>query len=108
VSKAAPGRLTALEQHVMLAMLQLAPQASVAAIVMYLIRKRQRAQEPSPVYVALRRLDDWGYARASRGLPKPGGRAKTLYSLTDAGLAALQQSLQPGARLRRKAMSPLR
>jgi DNA-binding PadR family transcriptional regulator len=113
VGKAPPGRLTALEQQVMLAMLHLAPQASGPAIIMYLMRKRQREQKPSPVYAALYRLRDWGYANAAPGLPtpKPGGRAKTLYSLTEAGLAGLQQSLQPGAKLRRTrswAGSPLR
>lgn len=103
VSKAALGRLTALEQLVMLAMLQLAPQASGAAIIMYLLHRRHGAQDPSSVYVALHRLRDWGYAKAAPGLPTPkaGGRAQTLYSLTDAGLAALHQSLQPGAKLRR-------
>ena len=113
MSKAASGRPTALEQQVMLAMLHLAPQASGAAIIMYLTRKRQGAQKPSPVYGALYRLRDWGYAKAAPGLPTPkrGGRAKTLYSITEAGLDALQQSLQPGAKLRRTrswATSPLR
>ena len=94
-------QLTALDQKVMLAAINLHPNAYGVAIQDH-IRERTR-EEPSigSLYAAIERLQDRGFIRTRLGEPtkERGGRAKLYVTVTARGQAALWQSLQALASL---------
>jgi DNA-binding PadR family transcriptional regulator len=92
-----------LEQHVLLAIVALHPNAYGVAIQDHI---RQRAgYEPSfgSVYSAIDRLEEKGFIRSRQGEPTPerGGRRKLYVTVTAAGQATLRQSLRAVSSLQR-------
>ncbi|HZP74848.1 MAG TPA: PadR family transcriptional regulator [Pseudolabrys sp.] len=90
-------QLTALDQKIMLAIVNLHPNAYGVSIQDH-IRERTREKPPSigSLYAALGRLEDRGFIKPRDGeaTPERGGRAKVYFSLTPKGQAALLQSLE--------------
>jgi DNA-binding PadR family transcriptional regulator len=64
-------------------------------------RRAGREFSITAVYAALDRLEQYGYARSqlSEPLPERGGRARKHFSITAAGLAALQSEREALARM---------
>jgi DNA-binding PadR family transcriptional regulator len=88
--------LTALEQHLLLAILKLHPAAYGVAIQDH-IRERT-GKEPSigSIYASLDRLEEKGFIKPRQGEPthERGGRRKLYFTITAPGQHALKQSLQ--------------
>jgi DNA-binding PadR family transcriptional regulator len=82
------------EKLLLLAILRLGRDAYGAAIFEELGRRTNRDSSPGAVYVTLRRLESKGMVRSQAGSPTPqrGGRAKKVYTLERAGLAALRDA----------------
>jgi PadR family transcriptional regulator, regulatory protein PadR len=90
-----------LEQHVLLAVMALNPDAYGVSIQSHI---QQRAgYEPSlgSIYAALERLEGKGYVRSRQGevTPERGGRRKLHFILTGSGQTTLQESLNAIASL---------
>jgi PadR family transcriptional regulator len=95
-------QLTALDQKVMLAAINLHPNAYGVAIQDH-IRERT-GQQPSSIgslYAAIDRLEERGFIKTRLGEPtkERGGRAKLYVTVTAKGQATLRQSLQALASL---------
>jgi PadR family transcriptional regulator PadR len=99
-------QLTALDQKVMLAAINLHPNAYGVAIQGH-IRERTGEDPPSigSLYAAIERLEDRGFIRTRLGEPtkERGGRAKLYVTVTAKGQATLRQSLQALAALQQGA-----
>lgn len=95
-------QLTALDQRVMLAAINLHPNAYGVAIQDH-IRERTGEKPPSigSLYAAIERLADRGFVATRLGekTDKRGGRAKLYVTVTAKGRATLQQSLRALASL---------
>jgi len=95
-------QLTALDQKVMLAAINLHPNAYGVAIQDH-VRERTGEAPPSigSLYAAIERLEDRGFIRTRLGEPTKarGGRAKLYVVVTARGQASLKQSLQALASL---------
>jgi len=82
------------EHHVMLALVRLGGRSRGAPIVLELEAVTNRAISPAAVFVALRRLEQRGYARSSKREARPGegGRGSREFHITAAGKAKLTES----------------
>jgi PadR family transcriptional regulator, regulatory protein PadR len=98
-------QLTALDQKVMLAAINLHPNAYGVAIQDH-IRERTGQQPPSigSLYAAIDRLQDRGFIKTQLGEPtkERGGRAKLYVTVTAKGQMALRESLQALALLQQQ------
>jgi DNA-binding PadR family transcriptional regulator len=90
------------ERLVLLAVLDLAGDAYAVPVRRETVRRAGRPISRGAVYVTLGRLEQKGYLDSWLGDPTPerGGRAKRLYRLRPAGLAALRRSLAALDRMR--------
>jgi PadR family transcriptional regulator PadR len=88
--------LTALEQHLMLAIVGLHPNAYGVTIQKHI--KDRTGREPSigSIYASLDRLGEKGFVTPRQGEPTTarGGRRKLYFTITAPGQLALRQSLQ--------------
>jgi len=89
------------EHHVMLALVRLGGRSRGAPIVLELESTTRRAVSPAAVFVALRRLEQRGYARSSKREARPGegGRGSREFQITVAGKAKLAESRRTFERL---------
>ena len=89
------------EHHVMLALVRLGGRSRGAPIVLELESATQRAVSPAAVFVALRRLEQRGYARSLKREARPGegGRGSREFQITSAGKAKLAESRRTFERL---------
>jgi PadR family transcriptional regulator PadR len=99
-------QLTALDQKVMLAVINLHPNAYGVSIQDH-IRERTKQKPPSigSLYAVIERLEDRGLIKTRLGDPteERGGRAKMYVTITAKGQATLRQSLQALALLQQGA-----
>jgi PadR family transcriptional regulator PadR len=95
--------ISALEQHVLLAIVALHPDAYGVSIQSHI--KRRAGYEPSigSTYAALDRLEDKGFVRSHQGekTPERGGRRKLHFTVTAPGEATLRESLRAISSLQR-------
>lgn len=98
-----PTEIGTVDQQVMLAVLQLRPQAYGISIQDHIEQQTGRAYSIGAIYGSLDRLERAGYAVSKRGeaTAQRGGRAKLYFDLTAAGQATLRQSLRALDVLRR-------
>jgi len=93
----------ALEQHVLLAIIALHPDAYGVSIQDHI--QRRAGYEPSigSIYAAVDRLEEKGFIKSRRGetTPQRGGRRKLHYTVTAAGQATLKESLRAISSLQR-------
>jgi len=89
------------EHHVMLALVRLGGRSRGAPIVLELETATRRAVSPAAVFVALRRLEQRGYARSAKREARPGegGRGSREFQITGAGKAKLAESRRTFERL---------
>jgi DNA-binding PadR family transcriptional regulator len=89
------------EHHVMLALVRLGGRSRGAPIVIELEDATGRTIAPAAVFVALRRLEQRGYARSSKREARPGegGRGTREFQITAAGKAKLAESRRTFERL---------
>jgi DNA-binding PadR family transcriptional regulator len=88
--------LTALEQHLMLAILRLQPNAYGVAIQGHIKDRTGREPSTGSVYASLDRLEEKGFVTSRQGEPtaERGGKRKLYFTITALGQGALRQSLQ--------------
>jgi PadR family transcriptional regulator PadR len=95
--------ISALEQHVLLAIVALHPDAYGISIQDYI--ERRAGYEPSigSIYAALDRLEGKGFVRSRHGekTPERGGRRKLHFTMTALGQATLRESLRAISSLQR-------
>ena len=89
------------EHHVMLALVRLGGRSRGAPIVLELVAATGRVASPAAVFVALRRLEQRGYARSSKREARPGegGRGSREFQITPVGTAKLAESRRTFERL---------
>jgi DNA-binding PadR family transcriptional regulator len=89
------------EHHVLLALVRLGGRSRGAAIVLELEGATHRTVSPAAVFVALRRLEQRGYARSTKREARPGegGRGSREFQITAAGTAKLAESRRTFERL---------
>jgi DNA-binding PadR family transcriptional regulator len=89
------------EHHVLLALIRLGGRSRGAPIVLTLETVTGRTISPAAVFVALRRLEQRGYARSSKRDARPGegGRGTREFQITAAGRAKLTESRRTFERL---------
>ena len=80
------------EHHVLLAAHRLGDGAYSASIVMELERLTGREVAPAAVYIALRRLEEVGFARSELRDPEDGARRRRYFTPTPDGLRQMQES----------------
>jgi PadR family transcriptional regulator PadR len=82
------------EHHVMLALVRLGGRSRGAPVVLELETATGRSVSPAAVFVALRRLEQRGYARSSKRDARPGegGRGSREFQITAAGRSKLAES----------------
>ena len=93
------------EHHVLLALVRLGGRSRGAPIVLELESATSRSVSPAAVFVALRRLEQRGYAHSSKREARPGegGRGSREFQITTAGKARLAESRRTFERLWRGA-----
>jgi hypothetical protein len=93
--------LTMLEQHAMLAVAALQPNAYTSAISEHIGRHTGQAPLRTSLWVALPGLARRGLVRSKQGKPSPvqGGRSKFYWSITPEGRMVLTESLKNVGRL---------
>ena len=93
--------LTMLEQHALLAVAALQPDAYSGTISDHIRRHAGYAPTRAGVFVALHGLERRGLVQSQHGKPTPvrGGRAKFYWSITRQGERALTESLEAIGRL---------
>jgi DNA-binding PadR family transcriptional regulator len=88
--------LTTLEQHLLLAIIGLHPNAYGVSIQDYI--KERTGHEPSTgsIYASLDRLEEKGFVKSRQGEPtaERGGKRKLYFTITAPGQHTLRQSLQ--------------
>jgi len=89
------------EHHVMLALVRLGGRSRGAAIVVELEAASGRTASPAAVFIALRRLEQRGFAKSSKREARPGegGRGSREFQITSAGRAKLAESRRTFERL---------
>ena len=89
------------EHHAMLALVRLGGRSRGAPIVLELETATGRTVSPAAVFVALRRLEQRGYARSSKREARPGegGRGSREFQITAAGKTKLAESRRTFERL---------
>jgi DNA-binding PadR family transcriptional regulator len=80
------------EHHVLLAAVRLEGDAYSASIVEELERRTGREVSPAAVYIALRRLEESGFASSELRTGDDGARERRYFLATPAGLALLRTS----------------
>ncbi len=80
------------EHQVLLATLRLKDGAYSTTIVLELERVTGRDVAPAAVYIALRRLEEGGFAASSLRPPPEGGRQRRYFQVTPAGLDLMRES----------------
>lgn len=89
------------EHFVLLALVRLGRSAPTASVVLELEEATGRRVSPAAVFIALRRLEQRGYARSSKRDPRPGegGRGRRAFQVTAPGTARLADSRRMFERL---------
>ena len=89
------------EHHVLLALVRLGGRSRGAAVVLELEAATGRTISPAAVFVALRRLEQRGFARSSKRDARPGegGRGSREFQITGGGKAKLAESRRTFERL---------
>ncbi|MDF2770909.1 MAG: transcriptional regulator PadR family protein [Geminicoccaceae bacterium] len=89
------------EHHVLLALVRLGGRSRGAAVVLELESTTGRSVSPAAVFVALRRLEQRGFARSTKREARPGegGRGSREFQITAAGTAKLAESRRTFERL---------
>ena len=89
------------EHHVLLALVRLSGRSRGAPIVVELEAATGRTISPAAVFIALRRLEQRGYAKSSKREARPGegGRGSRDFQITSAGRARLAESRRTFERL---------
>ena len=89
------------EHHVMLALVRLGGRSRGAPIVVELETATGRSVSPAAVFIALRRLEQRGYAKSSKREARPGegGRGSREFQITSQGRAKLAASRRTFERL---------
>jgi len=89
------------EHHVLLAVVRLGGRSRGAPVVLELEAATGRPISAAAVFVALRRLEQRGYARSRKREARPGegGRGRREFEVTPAGLAKLRESRRTFERL---------
>lgn len=80
------------EHQVLLATLRLKGGAYSTTIVLELERVTGREVAPAAVYIALRRLEEGGFAESELRTPDEGGKARRYFAVTEPGLALMRES----------------
>ncbi len=82
------------EHQVLLATLRLGDEAYSTTVVLELERVTGREVAPAAVYIALRRLEEGGFARSELRPPggQEGGRERRYFAVTPAGLELMRES----------------
>lgn len=82
------------EHQVLLAVLHLKGDAYSAPIVLELEDRTGRHVAQAAVYIALRRLEEQGFATSEMRIPSDdgGGRSRRYFAVTDKGLGLLRES----------------
>jgi PadR family transcriptional regulator, regulatory protein PadR len=95
--------LNALEQHMMLAITKLMPNAYGVAIGDHISTIAGRSYSIGAIYAALDRLEERGFLEARQGEPTAtrGGRRKLYFDITAKGELALKHSLAMLDKLRK-------
>ncbi len=97
--------LTTLEQHAMLAIMALQPNAYGISIQDHIGQKAGYEPSVGSIYAALDRLEEKGFVRSKRGeaTPERGGKRKLYFWLTGSGRRALAESINAMRSLSRAA-----
>lgn len=98
------------EHFVLLALVRLQAPSPTAAVVLELESATGREIAPAAVFIALRRLEQRGYARSSKREPRPGegGRGRRAFQVTATGKARLAESRRMLERLWATPGTPVR
>lgn len=80
------------EHQVLLATLRLKDGAYSTTIVLELERVTGREVAPAAVYIALRRLEEGGFAASELRAPDGGGKPRRYFAVTEEGLALMRES----------------
>ena len=93
----------ALEQHVLMAIMALHPNAYGVSIQDHILRRTGQEYSIGSIYAALGRLEDKGYLKSRQGeaTRERGGRAKLYFTITAPGEKTLQESLRATRSLER-------
>lgn len=97
--------LSTLEQHVMLAVIAVHPNAYGISIQDHIARQTGREPSVGSIYAALDRLEEKGFVRSKQGeaTPERGGKRKLYFSITAPGKRVLTESLMAVGSLSRAA-----
>jgi PadR family transcriptional regulator, regulatory protein PadR len=95
--------LTTLEQHLLLAIIALHPDAYGVSMQDHIRKHTGRERTTGAVYAALDRLEEKRFvtSRSGEATPERGGKRKLLYTITADGHRELQHALRAIDRLRR-------
>jgi DNA-binding PadR family transcriptional regulator len=80
------------EHQVLLTALRLEGEAYSTPIVLEMERMTGREVAPAAVYIALRRLEEGGFAGSELRAPDEGGRQRRYFRVTPDGLALMRES----------------
>ncbi len=88
--------LTTLEQHLLLAIIGLRPNAYGVSIQDYIKERTGREPSTGSIYASLDRLEEKGFVKSRQGeaTPERGGKRKLYFTITAPGQRALKESLQ--------------
>ncbi len=88
--------LTTLEQHLLLAVLGLHPNAYGVSIQEHIKERTGREPSTGSVYACLDRLEERGFVKSRQGeaTAERGGKRKLLFTITGPGQRVLRESLQ--------------
>lgn len=94
--------LTAIEQHLMLAVMRKRPNAYGVSIKEEIELRTERSYSLGTIYTVLQRLTDRGFltSRSGEASAERGGRAKMFFEITGEGQRALSHSLRVLDRMR--------
>jgi PadR family transcriptional regulator, regulatory protein PadR len=88
--------LTSLEQHLLLAIIALHPNAYGVSLQDHIRERTGREPSTGSIYAALDRLEEKGFVKTRQGEPtkERGGKRKLYFTITAPGQHTLKQSLQ--------------
>ena len=88
--------LTTLEQHLLLAIIGLHPNAYGVSIQDHIKARTGREPSTGSIYASLDRLEEKGFVKSRQGEPtaERGGKRKLYFTITAPGHGALKESLQ--------------
>jgi DNA-binding PadR family transcriptional regulator len=95
--------LSTLEQHVLMAIVRLHPDAYGVSIQDHIHQRTGREPSLGSVYAVVDRLEEKGFIKSRQGeaSPQRGGKRKLHYTVTAPGQATLQESLRATESLKR-------